>query len=259
MNRMVLITGASGGIGRELAKLFAAGGYDLILVARSEARLNALKATLEKQNNVRAWVIPADLAQKDAARAVYDEVRRLGLCVDVLVNNAGFGDSGSYLRCDWDRQYEMVQLNIVALMQMTKLLLPEMVQNKNGKILNVASVAAFAPGPYMATYYASKSFVLSFSTALARELAGSGVTVTALCPGPTETGWAKTAGEGAVALFSSMRVASAAQVARYAYRKLMRGKGVAVPGALNKLMDVGTRLLPRGAVSAVVARMQGPR
>ena len=166
MGRTALITGASSGIGYELAKLFAQDGYDLILVARSEKRLNALKTALENQYDVQGTVIVQDLAKENAAQAVYDAVEAAGLTVDVLVNDAGFGDYGRYANTDWDKQQRMVHVNILALMQMTRLFLPQMLQRGRGGILNLASLAAFFPGPYMSVYYASKAFVLSFTEAL---------------------------------------------------------------------------------------------
>ncbi|NLW78257.1 MAG: SDR family oxidoreductase [Ruminococcaceae bacterium] len=258
MGRTALITGASSGIGYELAKLFAQDGYDLILVARSEKRLNALKTALENQYDVQGTVIVQDLAKENAAQAVYDAVEAAGLTVDVLVNDAGFGDYGRYANTDWDKQQRMVHVNILALMQMTRLFLPQMLQRGRGGILNLASLAAFFPGPYMSVYYASKAFVLSFTEALSAELAGSGVTVTAVCPGPTTTGFEAASGPGTAKLFSALKNATAGEVALFAWHALLCGKPVAIYGGLNRAFIFGARFAPRSAIRAVVKMIQGP-
>lgn len=257
MKKTALITGASSGFGSEYAKIFAANGYDLVLTARNKEKLDALAAELKEQNGTDVFVIVKDLSQKDAALDIFNETEQAGIEVNVLVNNAGFGDYGRYAEADWEKQYEMVTVNITALIQLTRLYLPQMVQRKDGRILNMASMAAFAPGPYMSVYYASKAFVLSFSEALAGELKGTGVTVTASCPGPTATGFEKAAGSGARKLFSATRKASAEDTALYSYRALMRGKPVAVPGAVNQISSVGQRFLPRRVLRAIILRLQG--
>ncbi|MCL2549888.1 MAG: SDR family oxidoreductase [Methanimicrococcus sp.] len=257
MKRTALITGASSGIGRELAKVFAGGGYDLILVARNEKKLETLKDKLEAKYGIKALVIIKDLSQKDAAQDVFDQVGQAGLTVDTLVNDAGFGDYKRYAEADWDKQYEMVQVNVLALMQMTKLFLPQMIQNEDGRILNLASMASFAPGPFMSVYYATKAFVLSFSEALAAELKGSGVTVTAVCPGPTKTGFEKTAGSGTRKLFDTAKRASAKKVALFSYQALISGQTVAIPGIKYKIAASGQKILPRRAVSAFILKLQG--
>ena len=253
----VLITGASGGIGYELSKLFAANGDNLILIARNGNKLELFKTELEKQHRISVMVIAKDLSENGAVPEVFNKVSAAGWTADILVNNAGFGDFGSFSSCDWNKQHAMVQLNILALMQMTKLFLPGMVKNRKGKILNIASIAAFQPGPYMATYYASKAFVLSFSEALATELKKSGVTVTAVCPGPTKTGFSEAADLGSSKLFSSLKNATAEEVAAFSYKALMKGKPVAIPGLMNRVLVFGQRFLPRSAVRAMVARIQG--
>ena len=256
MDKTALITGASSGLGWELANVFAREGYHLVLVARNEDKLYALKNQLEAAYGIAAEVVAQDLAQRDAARKVFDYTTQKGIVVDVLVNNAGFGDFGPYAACDWQKQYEMVQVNITALMQLTHCCLPAMVARGAGKILNVASIAAFQPGPLMAVYYASKAFVLSFTEALSVELKGTGVSVTALCPGPTTTGFEEKANLGKSGLFRHMKVATAAEVAEYGYRCLLRGKVVAIPGAANRLVTLAVKHSPRRLVRESVYRIQ---
>src|SRR6185436_6905763 len=188
---LALVTGASSGIGADLARELAQGGHDLVLVARGEDKLKALAAELEKAHSIRARVISADLAQPDAAVQLVKQLG--GTPIDVLINNAGYALYGRFAETDAADELRMIQVNIVALTQLAKLLLPGMLARKKGRILNVASTAAFQPGPLMAVYYATKAYVLSFSEALANELQGTGVGVTALCPGPTRTGFQKRA------------------------------------------------------------------
>ncbi|WNY24235.1 NADP-dependent 3-hydroxy acid dehydrogenase YdfG [Methanimicrococcus hongohii] len=253
----VLITGATGGIGSELSKIFAQRGYDLVLTARSEEKLNVLKNELEETYSNHIFIIAADLAKPDGINLVFNEIDLADIQIDILVNNAGFGDYGRFADADWEKQEEMIQVNILALMQMTKRFLPPMIHRKEGKILNIASVAAFAPGPYMSVYYASKAFVLSFSEAIATELKNSGVTVTAVCPGPTTTGFVAAAGDGTEKLFKSFKNADPKDVAEFAYKSLMKGKVVATPGFQNKLLAFGTRLIPKSVVRKFVAKVQG--
>ena len=225
MNPTALVTGASDGLGAEIARILAKEGFDLLLVARSEARLQALKEEVEASFGIEAHTFPADLSREDAALDVYDYVLGRGLRVDVLVNNAGFGDSGAFHESDWQRQRDMVQVNVVALMQLTRLLAPHMVERGCGMVLNLSSVAAFSAGPYMSVYYATKAYVLSFSEALSEELAGTGVTVTALCPGPTATGFESAASMGTSSTMFR-HAASAAEVARDGYAAMRMGKAV---------------------------------
>ncbi|MDR2944453.1 MAG: SDR family oxidoreductase [Methanosarcinales archaeon] len=257
MKKTALITGASSGFGYEFAKIFAANGYDLVLTARNQEKLKALAAELKEKNGAEVFVIVKDLSQKDAALDIFTETEQAGIDVTVLVNNAGFGDYGRYADTDWEKQLKMVTVNIVALMQLTRLYLPQMRRRNNGKILNVASMAAFTPGPYMSVYYASKAFVLSFSEALTGELKGTGVTVTAVCPGPAATGFEKVAGSGARKLFGALTPASAKETALFSYGALTRGKIVAVPGAMNKISSIGHRFLPRSVLRAIILRLQG--
>ncbi|MDV0445341.1 Serine 3-dehydrogenase [Methanimicrococcus sp. At1] len=257
MKQTALITGATGGIGRELSKIFAKNGYDLILTARNEEKLAAFKMELENEYDIFVGIIAKDLTQNDAAKEIFDLIELDDLQIDILVNNAGFGDYGRYDEADWNKQHDMIQVNILALTQLTRLLLPKMLLRENGRILNIASVAAFAPGPYMSVYYASKAFVLSFSEALATELKGKGVTVTAVCPGPTKSGFEEAAGPGTEKLFNSMKNAAAEEVAAFAYQALMKGKVVAVQGFGNKVLVFAERFLPRSVVRKYVYRLQG--
>ena len=251
-----LVTGASSGIGLELARLFAKGGHDLILVARNEAKLNELSLYLGKMYRCNVEVIPADLSQPEVPDALVDELAKRGLTVDVLVNNAGFGENKLFAQQDMRRVMEMIQLNMTTLTQLTRLVLPQMLAAKKGRILNVASTAAFLPGPLMAVYYASKAYVLSFSQAIANELKGTGVTVTALCPGPTRTGFATAAGVTNTNLFNAPGVMEAAPVAEAGYHGCMRGKAVVIPGLLNKVLVWLIGISPRWAVTLVSRRLQ---
>ena len=203
MSETALITGASSGIGLELAKLFAQSGRNLILVARSEQKLKTLRADLVDKHKVHIEVIVADLAEVDAAVRLVDEVNSRKLVVDILVNNAGFGELGRFAEISVDRQMNMVRLNVVTVVQLTRLLLPEMIKRKGGGVLNVGSTAAFQPGPNMAVYYATKAFVLSFSEAIHEELLGSNIKVVCLSPGPTETGFGEDSGMSATKVFTS--------------------------------------------------------
>jgi len=254
MNRpTALITGASSGIGLDLARLFARDGYDVVLVARGEEKLREAASAIEREFNVGARVVVADLIEPHAARKVFDAVNRP---IDALVNNAGFGVAGEFVSTDLQKEIDMIQVNIVALVELTKLVLPQMVARRGGRILNVASTAAFQPGPLMAIYYASKSFVLSFSEAIAEELGGSGVTVTALCPGPTATGFAEAAKMTDRRLFTVTKPATSESVAREGYAGMKRGKRIVVTGLRNKVMAQSIRISPRRIVTKVVRRLQ---
>jgi uncharacterized protein len=256
MKETALITGASGGIGLDLTRLFARDGCDVVLVARSEEKLREIAAELTAKHGITAHVIASDLARPDAAAEIVKMLTDRGVTVDALVNNAGLGSSGPFLESDLRGELEMIQVNIVALTQLTKLLLPGMVARRRGRILNVASTASFQPGPLMAVYYATKAYVLSFSEALAEELRNTGVTVTALCPGPTETAFAAVAGVGTVRLFTLMKPASSAAVARTGYEAMKRGRRVVVHGLMNKLLTQSLRATPRRVVTLIVRKLQ---
>ncbi len=254
-NKTALITGASGGIGREVAKILARDCNTLVLVSRRHDSLQEVKKELEDTSRINVILIVKDLSKPDAAEEIYREIESKHIAVDILVNIAGFGSYGPFTGTDWRKEADMLAVNILALTQMTKLFVKSMVGRKQGRIMNVSSTAAFQPGPLMAVYYASKAYVLSFSEAVANELKGTGVTVTALCPGPTATGFAQAAGMEHSRLFRFKRAASPADVARYGCEAMMKGKTVAVPGPLNRIMAFCTRFAPRRLLSAIVRRL----
>lgn len=255
-NSTALITGATGGLGCEFARLLAADGSDLVLLARNEGALYALRAEIEGKFPIRCHVCVCDLSIPGAAQFAFDFVQSLGVRVDILVNNAGFGDYGPFESCDLARQEALMQVNMAALVGLTRLFLPSMRVHGYGRILNVASLAAFQPGPLMSVYYASKAFVLSFSQALAYELKKTGVTVTALCPGPTRTGFERNASAENSGLFHRLPVQQAARVAAYGYKKMRRGKVVAVPSFCNRLLAFLSPRAPRSLVCGMVWRIQ---
>ena len=247
----VLITGASRGIGAALADEFARHGHDLILVARSREELDALAACLAKRDGIRTTVMVADLTLEYASQELFDAVQGEGLEVDVLVNNAGFGNWGDFAETDLQTDVELLEVNMTALTKLTKLFLRPMVERNRGRIVNVASTGAFQPGPHMATYYASKAYVLSFSEAIAEELRGTGITVTCLCPGATRTAFMEQAGMGRLRLFRFGMMTSDA-VARVGYRGAMRGKKIVIPGMSNRLGAFAVPFAPRGFVTRLV-------
>ena len=255
---VAVITGASAGLGRELARLFAADGCDLVLVARREQRLLDLAAELEQAHGVRARHLSLDLTERDAPGAVAALLEREQLEVEFLVNNAGFGTTGHFPELGLERELGQIDLNIRALVHLTHLLLAPMVARGRGRILNLGSTAGFQPGPYMATYYASKAFVNSFSEALAHELAGTGVSVTVSCPGPTATEFGDIAGNAKNSLFTRGAVAPSEDVARHAYQAMLRGKRMAVPGLANKFGSSGVRFTPRGLILRIAGRLNRP-
>ncbi len=244
-----LVTGASSGIGAELARLCAGDGYDLILVARRAARLRELAASL----TVPVRCITADLSDAGAPQSIFENTR--GVPIDILINNAGIALRGLYAETDWSAQATLLQVNMVAPAHLTRLYLPDMVRRRRGRILNVASTAAFVPGPLMATYYASKAFLLSFSEAIANELKGTGVTATALCPGPTHTEIFQAAGIEDSNLMHGGNIMGAAEVALIGYRAMMQGKTQEIAGARNRWMMRGARLAPRTMVAEVTRRL----
>jgi hypothetical protein len=251
-----LITGASSGIGAELAKLAAADGYDLVLVARSRPELQALAETLTQRHGTTVRVLPKDLAEARAPQEIFDELERAGVAIEILINNAGFGLYGPLWRNDSDQLHGLLQVNVTALTELCRLFLPQMVARGHGRVLNVASTAAFQPGPLMAAYYASKAYVLSLSEAAANELQGTGVTMTALCPGLTRTRFEQRAGLDLSRLFELVPIADPQSVARAGYRGLMRGKTIVIPGVLNRLVAFSTRVVPRRAVTAIARALQ---
>jgi hypothetical protein len=251
-----LITGASGGIGEALARALAAERHDLVLVARNADALRRLGDDLAAAHGVHVETIATDLSVPGAATAVVAELA--GRHIDVLVNNAGFGDFGPFHESDPAKVTQMVNLNVTTLTDLTRALLPAMVAHRSGKVLNVASTAAFMPGPLMAVYYATKAYVLSFSEAIADELRGTGVTVTALCPGPVATGFQTGAEMGQSKLVKGKQLMTADECARLAVAGMHKGRTVVITGTMNKLQAMSPRFLPRRMVPGIVRRAQAP-
>lgn len=247
--KTALVTGASAGLGVEFAKQLAARGVDLVLVARRRDRLEALAAELTGKHGVKTWVIPADLEDSAAPAAIVAEVERLGLEVDLLVNNAGFGSNGPFAELPLGPELGQIRVNVLALVELTHRLLPGMRARGRGNVLNIASTAGFQPGPLMATYFATKAFVVSFSEALSHELAGSGVGVTAHCPGATATDFFTTAGSADTALVKGRRLPSAAECVADALSATERGRAVAIHGWRNWFLAQSVRFSPRWAVA----------
>ena len=254
MNQTVLLTGASSGIGLELSRIFAQNQYNLILVARSVQKLETLAAELKEKHQIEVSVIPMDLSQSGAAQSLYEKVQAENKQIDILINNAGFGIQADLHEAALPDQIGMMQLNVVTLSVLTRLFLPEMVARKSGKILNVGSTGSFAPVPSMAVYGATKAYVLSFSQALAEELRNSGVTVTALCPGMTFTGFQERSGVGD-ALLAKIGGMNAVDVAKIAYKGLMRGKRIVIPGLFNKVLIFFTGITPRRLATSMSRQM----
>lgn len=247
----VLITGASSGLGAQFALVFAREGFDLVLVARNEKRLNAVQTHVEQTFHRKVWVIPQDLSQDNAASTLHRRTQELGIHVDALVNNAGFGDYGSFWEGKPSRQSALLHVNVGAVVSLTREYLPAMIRHHRGMILNIASVAAASAGPHMALYYASKAFVQSFSEAVAEEVRGTGVTVTALLPGPTSTGFESashmrhSASGGHSSMFTKLHPASARDVAEAGYRAARHGRVIASYGAATRVMIFAARFVPR--------------
>ena len=251
-----LVTGASGGIGAAIARELATRGHDLVLVARSEPALHALANELVTAGGGEVTVLAADLARPGSGKDLASEVGRRGQTVDVLVNNAGFADFGKFADADLDKLMQMIQLNIATLTELTHELLAPMITRGHGRVLNVASTAAFMPGPLMATYYATKAYVLSLSEALTEELRHTGVTLTALCPGPTETGFQARAAMEESRLVKGRKIMDPATVARYGVDAMLAGRPVVIPGLKNKMQATAPKLTPRRFMPAIVMRLQ---
>jgi short-subunit dehydrogenase len=243
-----LITGGSVGIGAALADVFAAHGHDLILVSRSREKLEARGRAIHDRFGVEVICLAEDLTDPQGARRLHEAVTARSLDVHHLVNNAGVGLYGKFASTDLDVELKMIQLNVTSVVDLTKRFLQPMIARRSGRILNVASMAAFVPGPWMSVYYATKAFLLSFSQAIDFELKSSGVTVTTLCPGPTESEFKVRAGSQRSRLFESF-VMDAPRVARVGYDGMMKGKAVAIPGLRNKLIPVATRITPRPLIA----------
>ncbi|MEC0666616.1 SDR family oxidoreductase [Priestia flexa] len=248
-----LITGASGGIGRQLAYHFAEDGYSLVLVARSKEKLEELKKELENNYSISVLISIKDLSKQKEALKLYDEIKQQRITVQFLVNNAGFGLYGTFIETSWAEEADMIDLNIKTLTYLTKLFLPEMVERNQGRILNIASVASFLPGPLMAVYYATKAYVLSFTEALENELKDTNITISALCPGPTKTGFSDRANLSSSKLFESGAL-HVEDVAKVCYEQFMRGKTIIILGA--KVATMLPRFFPRKLITKVVRSMQ---
>jgi uncharacterized protein len=258
-NPVALITGASTGIGRELTKLFARESYDLALVARNHNALKVLAEELRFAYGVQVRYYAKDLSISSTPEELFDVLQSEGGTIDVLVNNAGFGWRGEFAHMELADAMEMIQVNMTSLTHLTRLVLPAMLEKKSGRILNVSSTASFQPGPMMSLYYATKAYVTSFSLGLAEELHGTGITVTALCPGPTPTEFGTRAGFANQKVFPDVLSTTASFVALEGYRGLMKGKPLVIPGRLNWLGTQLVRLLPRTLPGKVVKRIQQKR
>jgi len=250
-----LITGASGGIGYELAKLFAKNHHHLVLVARKQAKLAQVADDLQRQFGISAKTVALDLTTPTAPQSLFEQLQLDGVQVNILVNNAGYGKLGEFAEVPLEESLGQIQLNLTALTSLTKLFLGPMLERGSGKIMNVASTAGFQPGPRMAVYYASKAYVISFSEAIANEFADKGITVTCLCPGPTETDFASRAGNDKSRLFKQLDPMDAKTVALQGYRGLMAGKTLVIPGLRNWLLVEGLRISPRKWVTAISRRL----
>lgn len=256
IRKTALITGATRGIGYELTKLFARDSYNLVLVARDRDKLELIKETFNKEYNVDILIIAKDLSVPNAALEIFNETLERQIVVDVLVNNAGIGDFGKFHNEDISKISKIMQINIVSLTELTRLFIDTMVVKKEGKILNVSSMAAFQPGPYMAVYYASKAFVQSFSEAIASELKGTGVTVTTLCPGPTKSGFQQEVGSENSKLSKFNMLSTSEEVARDGYRALQSGKEVEIPGLLNASLMNTSKIIPRKTKVQIISKLQ---
>ena len=249
----VLITGASSGIGREFSKLFAEKGYRLVITARREKNLAELKK-MYPENNVE--VIPCDLGSEAGAEYLYNEVKKRSIKVDILINNAGFGLFGEFYETDIEKEKKMIDLNVKALVELSKYFLQEMLERNSGRILNVASIAAFQPGPYMSVYYASKAFVLSFSEALRNEVRNTGVCISVLCPGPVETEFEKSSELTKSKLFSKLKPITAEKVAYAGYRGLMKNRAEISVGFFNRAAITAGTFVPTGIKVNIARKIQ---
>jgi short-subunit dehydrogenase len=251
-----LVTGASSGIGLELATLLGKNRHDVVLVARSRDKLDGIARGIAEEFGVAATVLAADLTDPAAPLDIFLTLAERKVAIDVLVNDAGFGVYGFFADTPLEKELAMIQVNVAALTHLTKLFLPGMLERRNGRILNVASTAAFQPGPLMAVYYATKAYVLSFSEALGNETAGTGVTVTALCPGPTITDFQRRAKVATTRSLPGPLVMDAAAVARAGYEGMLRGKRVVVPGAANRVFVQALRATPRNLATAISRKIR---
>ena len=257
MSQTALITGASSGLGLEFAKIFSREGYDLVIVARREGILYKLRSQLETEYHNHVEVFACDLSEEGAAYKIFNFTLEKNIQVDVLVNNAGFGDFGNFWTVDSQRQRALLQVNIVSLVQLTRYFMPGMTERHYGKILNLSSVASFCAGPKMSLYYASKEFVRNFSEAIAEEAKGNGVSVTALCPGPTATGFEKAAKMKNSKMFTFFHPATPKEVAEAGYKAMMQKKVLRYYGISTKLMNIGARIAPRSISRKFAGKING--
>ncbi|ADI65414.1 SDR family NAD(P)-dependent oxidoreductase [Trichormus azollae] len=254
--RTALITGSASGIGYELACIFASKNYNLVLIDRNELKLLEIASDFQIEYTISVITIVKDLSISTSPEEIFAELKQVGVQVDVLVNNAGFGTYGLFNETSLKNELEMLQVNLVCLTHLTKLFLKDMVVRGKGKILNVASAAAFQPGPLMAVYFATKAYVLSFSEAIANELEGTGVTVTVLCPGSTVSAFHERTGMADSKLVKGQKMMDAETVALIGYDALIRGKTIVIPGLLNKILAKSVRFFPRNLVTRIVRTMQ---
>ncbi|GGG54859.1 SDR family NAD(P)-dependent oxidoreductase [Bizionia arctica] len=254
MNKTALVTGGASGLGLELALLLAKDGHNLVLVDIDAEKLQLAKQEIETNFPVKVQILAKDLSQINISEEIITELNEIQ--IDVLVNNAGFGLFGPFHETDWKREEQMLNLHVITTTHLTKLVLKGMVERGSGRILNLSSLAAFQPGPLMSLYYATKGYILSFSEAIACELKGTGVTVTALCPGPTKTSFQKVVANDSSENKISFNMASAKEVAAYGYKAMMKGKPVAIPGAFNKFLAFLPRVMPRNMAANIVRKIQ---
>lgn len=253
MLQNVLLTGPTSGIGYEFAQIFAKNGYDIVLVGKDPEKLRKLQIQLEETYpEQKFWILEADLSVIGVEKTVEEFLYAEEIKIDILVNNAGFGLFGEFTNTDWDKELAMMRVNMISVIALTKVVIGHMKERGEGKILNIASTAAFYPGPLMAVYYATKNFVLNFSVALSRELKDTGVTVTALCPGPTEPGFQKASGNEDSQLVKGKKLPTAAEVVKFGYQSMMRGRIVAVHGRMNRLQVMLSKILPVEVVADIV-------
>lgn len=254
MSKIALITGGASGLGYELALLLAKDDYNLVLIDIDAEKLQEVKQGIETDFAVNVQIYAKDLSVVNISEEIMLELK--GLPIDVLVNNAGFGLFGSFWETDWEREKQMLHLHVITTTHLTKLVLKDMIQRGSGKILNLSSLAAFQPGPLMSLYYATKGYILSFSEAIANELKGTGVTVTALCPGPTKTSFQKVVSNASSENKITFNMANAKEVAAYGYKAMNKGKVYAIPGKFNKLLATLPRFIPRNTAATIVKRIQ---
>lgn len=254
MSKTALITGGASGLGFEFALLLAKDAYDLILIDIDEKNLEKAKREIETSFSVSVQIFTKDLSKINISQEIFSELN--GLVLDILVNNAGFGLFGKFWETDWEREEKMLHLHVMTTTHLTKLVLKGMVERGSGKILNLSSLAAFQPGPLMSLYYATKGYILSFSEAIACELKGTGVTVTALCPGPTKTSFQKVVSSNTSGNKITFNMSSAKEVADYGYKAMNKGKVYAIPGRFNKFLATLPRFIPRNKAASLVKKIQ---